>query len=81
MSVDVHVPKMGMSTVEVVVTEVLVSPGDEVEAGQGLVVVEGDKVTFEIAAEVSGVVEEVLVVPEQECNVGDVVVRLGATTR
>jgi pyruvate dehydrogenase E2 component (dihydrolipoamide acetyltransferase) len=77
--VDVHVPKMGMSTVEVVVTEVLVSPGDEVEAGQGLVVVDGDKLTFEISAESGGVVEEVLVVPDQECNVGDVVVRLRQT--
>ncbi len=70
---------MGMSTVEVVVTEVLVSPGDEVEAGQGLVVVDGDKLSFEISAEVGGVVEEVLVVPDQECNVGDVVVRLSQT--
>jgi pyruvate dehydrogenase E2 component (dihydrolipoamide acetyltransferase) len=77
--VDVHVPKMGMSTVEVVVTEVLVSPGDEVQAGQGLVVVDGDKLSFEISAEVGGVVEEVLVVPDQECNVGDVVVRLAQT--
>lgn len=76
---DVHVPKMGMSTVEVVVTEVLVSPGDEVQAGQGLVVVDGDKLSFEISAEVGGVVEEVLVVPDQECNVGDVVVRLAQT--
>jgi pyruvate/2-oxoglutarate dehydrogenase complex dihydrolipoamide acyltransferase (E2) component len=70
---------MGMSTVEVVVTEVLVSPGDEVQAGQGLVVVDGDKLSFEISAEVGGVVEEVLVVPDQECNVGDVVVRLAQT--
>jgi pyruvate/2-oxoglutarate dehydrogenase complex dihydrolipoamide acyltransferase (E2) component len=77
--VDVHVPKLGMSTVEVVVTEVLVSPGDEVEAGQGLVVVDGDKLTFEISAESGGVVEEVLVVADQECNVGDVVVRLRQT--
>jgi pyruvate/2-oxoglutarate dehydrogenase complex dihydrolipoamide acyltransferase (E2) component len=65
-----------MSTVEVIIVDVLVAPGDAVDVGDGLVTVEGDKATFEIQAEVAGVVQEVLVEVDQECNVGDVVVRI-----
>ena len=33
--IDVHIPKAGMSTVEVDVVAVHVAPGDAVEAGDG----------------------------------------------
>ncbi|HEU4701120.1 MAG TPA: biotin/lipoyl-containing protein [Conexibacter sp.] len=74
--IDVHVPKMGMTTVEVGIVAVHVKPGDVVAPGDDLVDVEGDKATFTIEAEVGGTVAEVLVAEGDEREVGDVVVRL-----
>ena len=74
--IDVHVPKMGMTTVEVDVVAVHVKPGDVVKPGDDLVDVEGDKATFTIEAEVAGTVAEVLVAVGDEREVGDVVVRI-----
>lgn len=73
---DVHIPKMGMSTVEVEILTVMVAVGDRVGAGDSVVEVEGDKATFEVEAGVDGIVAEVLVSEGQECEVGDVVVRI-----
>lgn len=73
---DVHIPKMGMSTVEVEVVSVLVSVGQAVAIGDELVEVEGDKATFAIEAEVAGTVAEILVQQGDEREVGDVVVRI-----
>ena len=74
--IEIRVPKMGMSTVEVDVSAVLVSPGDRVEAGQAVVEVEGEKTTLEVEAPSAGVVADVLVAVGDECQVGDVVVLL-----
>jgi pyruvate/2-oxoglutarate dehydrogenase complex dihydrolipoamide acyltransferase (E2) component len=76
---NVHIPKAGMSTVEVDVTAVLVQPGDRVEAGQPLIEVESEKVTFEIEAQVTGVVVEVRVSVGDVREVGEVVVVLDET--
>jgi pyruvate/2-oxoglutarate dehydrogenase complex dihydrolipoamide acyltransferase (E2) component len=73
---DVHIPKMGMSTVEVEITSVLVAVGDTVKVGDELVEVEGDKATFAIEAEVAGTIAEILVAQGDEREVGDVVVRI-----
>ncbi|HEU4702832.1 MAG TPA: biotin/lipoyl-containing protein [Conexibacter sp.] len=73
---DVHIPKMGMSTVEVEIVSVLVAVGDAVKVGDELVEVEGDKATFTIEAEVAGTVAEVLVETGDEREVGDVVARI-----
>lgn len=73
---DVHVPKMGMSTVEVDIREVLVEVGERVQAGEALLEIEGDKATFEVEAPVAGIVAEVLVEDGDERKVGDVVVRI-----
>jgi 2-oxoisovalerate dehydrogenase E2 component (dihydrolipoyl transacylase) len=75
---DVHIPKMGMSTVEVDIVSILVKPGDRVKPGDPLVEVEGEKATFAIEAEVAGVVTEVLVAEGDEATVGDVVLRIQA---
>jgi pyruvate/2-oxoglutarate dehydrogenase complex dihydrolipoamide acyltransferase (E2) component len=74
--IDVHIPKMGMSTVEVDVVAVHVAPGDEVEAQTIVVEVQSEKANFEVEAGHAGVVREVLVSEGDEANVGDVVVRL-----
>ena len=73
---DVHIPKMGMSTVEVDIVGILVKPGDVVAVGDPLVEVEGEKSTFTIESEVDGVVGEILVSEGDEANVGDVVLRI-----
>ncbi len=74
--IDVHIPKGGMSTVEVDVVAVHVSPGDVVEAGTALIEVESEKATFEVEAGHAGVVREVLVQVGDAANVGDVVARV-----
>jgi pyruvate/2-oxoglutarate dehydrogenase complex dihydrolipoamide acyltransferase (E2) component len=74
--IDVQIPKMGMSTVEVEIADVLVAAGDLVAVGDPLVEVEGDKATFTIEAEVPGTVAEVLVAEGDERVVGDIVLRI-----
>ena len=73
---NVQIPKMGMSTVEVDVLRVLVAKGQRVEPGDLLVEIESEKATFEVEAGVAGTVSEILVSAGQECEVGDVVVRI-----
>jgi pyruvate/2-oxoglutarate dehydrogenase complex dihydrolipoamide acyltransferase (E2) component len=73
---DVHIPKMGMSTVEVDIVRVHVAPGDRVEPDTIVVEVQSEKANFEVEAGGAGVVKEVLVAEGDEANVGDVVVRL-----
>ena len=54
------------------IVRVLVKPGEEVEAGRGLLVVEAMKMQNEIRAPKSGVVERVLVSEGQNVNAGEV---------
>ena len=74
--IDVHIPKMGMSTVEVEIVTVMVQVGQRVGADDAVVEIEGDKSSFEVEAGVAGVISEILVSEGQECSVGDVVVRI-----
>jgi pyruvate/2-oxoglutarate dehydrogenase complex dihydrolipoamide acyltransferase (E2) component len=74
--IDVQIPKMGMSTVEVDIVEVKVAPGDRVAADSIVVEVQSEKANFEIEAGTAGIVKEVLVQEGDEAKVGDVVVRL-----
>ena len=53
---------------------VMVSTGDEVEAGDGLIVVEAMKMQNELKAPKSGVVAEVRVEEDDRVNSGDVLV-------
>jgi pyruvate/2-oxoglutarate dehydrogenase complex dihydrolipoamide acyltransferase (E2) component len=57
--IEVRVPKVGMSTVEVEIDRVLVTPGQRVEPTSVIASVAADKVDFDIEAGVSGVIEEV----------------------
>jgi pyruvate/2-oxoglutarate dehydrogenase complex dihydrolipoamide acyltransferase (E2) component len=74
--IDVQIPKMGMSTVEVDIVRVLVTPGQRVSATDIVVEIESEKANYEIEAGAAGVVGEVLVTEGQEAKVGDVVVRI-----
>ncbi len=73
---DVQIPKLGMSTVEVGITAVLVKVGDRVEPSTIVVEVESEKATVEIEAGSTGTVVEILVAEGDDANVGDVLVRL-----
>ena len=74
--IDVHIPKMGMSTVEVQIGTVMVAVGQRVGAADPVIEIEGDKSSFEVEAGVAGVVAEILVTEGQECEVGDVLLRI-----
>ena len=54
MSTQIRVPDIGVDKAEVI--ELLVQPGDSVEAEQGLVMVESDKASMEIPAPFAGTV-------------------------
>jgi pyruvate/2-oxoglutarate dehydrogenase complex dihydrolipoamide acyltransferase (E2) component len=74
--IDVHIPKFGMSTVEVDVTEVLVTPGDRVQVGTPLITIETEKAQAVIESEHVGTVVEVLVKVDEVYEVGDVFCRV-----
>lgn len=54
MRAEVRVPKMGMDTTEVTVSNWLVKVGDAVKVGTPLVELESEKVTFVLDSEVEG---------------------------
>ena len=74
--IEVRVPKVGMSTVEVEIDQVLVAPGQRVESGTVIASVAADKVDFEVESEVGGVVEEILVGEGTITEVGMVIARI-----
>lgn len=74
--IDVQIPKMGMSTVEVDIVKVHVAPGDRVEPQTIVVEVQSEKANYEIEAGTVGTVAEVLVAEGDEATIGDVVVRI-----
>jgi 2-oxoglutarate dehydrogenase E2 component (dihydrolipoamide succinyltransferase) len=76
---DVHIPKAGMSTVEVEVLEILVEVGEEVSRDTVVAMVEGDKAEFGVEAGVDGVVAEVLLNDGDEAEIGDVIMRIDGT--
>ncbi|MEL0066070.1 MAG: dihydrolipoyllysine-residue acetyltransferase [Gammaproteobacteria bacterium] len=69
------VPDVGDAQ-EVVVVEILVTPGDAVAEGDSLVVLESDKASMEIPADAEGVVQQVLVQEGDEVKEGDPLVTL-----
>jgi pyruvate/2-oxoglutarate dehydrogenase complex dihydrolipoamide acyltransferase (E2) component len=73
---EIHVPKFGMSTVEVEVLEVFVAVGQTVAVGDPIVELETDKVTSTVESEVAGTVTEVLAEVGATLEVGDVLCRL-----
>lgn len=74
--IDVHIPKFGMSTVEVDVTDIMIQPGDRVAVGDPLVQIETEKALNVIESEHAGVVAEVLVKMDGTYEVGDLICRI-----
>jgi len=74
-AVEVKVPDIG-DFKDVAVIEVLVKPGDTVQAEQSLITVESDKASMEIPSSAAGVVKEVKVNVGDKVNEGSLVVIL-----
>ncbi len=69
-SKTIKLPDVGdFSDIEII--EVLVAEGDEVEAEQGLIVLESDKATMEIPSPEAGTIEKVVVSVGDRVNEGD----------
>ncbi|MCL6509283.1 MAG: hypothetical protein K6U78_01200 [Anaerolineae bacterium] len=73
---DVVMPALGATGGDVTIQEWLVEPGQRVEAGMPLVVVETDKATVEVEAFRAGYVRELLAKPGDAVAIGAVVARL-----
>ncbi|MHB8590039.1 MAG: lipoyl domain-containing protein [Candidatus Dormibacteraceae bacterium] len=73
---EIRIPKMGMSTVEVDISEVYVQNGQEVAPGDPLVRLEAEKASFDLQAETSGTVRDLAVAEGDVRNVGDVICRI-----
>ena len=78
MAIEIHVPQLGESISEATVARWMKAPGDAVEADEPLVELETDKVTVEVPAPRSGVLEEILAGEGDEVEVGAVLGRMAA---
>jgi dihydrolipoamide dehydrogenase len=75
--VDIKVPDIGeFKDVEII--ELLVKPGDSIEAGQSLITVESDKASMEIPSSHAGVVRELKVAIGGKVSEGSLVLTLDA---
>ena len=75
MTKEIHVPDIGdFEDVEVI--EVLVAPGDSIQAEDSLISVESDKATMEIPAPEAGVVKEVKVAVGDKVSEGSLILLL-----
>jgi len=68
----IRVPKMGPTTVEVEVMELLVSEGQPIAEGDPVAEVETEKTTVTIEATAAGIVTEILVAVGDICQIGEV---------
>jgi pyruvate dehydrogenase E2 component (dihydrolipoamide acetyltransferase) len=79
MAHEVLMPKLGLTMTEGAVSEWKVKPGDALRAGAVILVVETDKVAFDVEAEVDGVLLDIAVAEGQTVPVGTPLARIGAT--
>lgn len=73
MAVELKIPAVGESITEVEVGEWLKSEGERAEKDENLVVIESEKVTFELPAPVAGTVTKVLKHKGEVAAVGEVI--------
>lgn len=68
---EFRLPKLGMSILEGTVTEWLVSEGDAIGEGQGIVMVEMDKAETELPAPIAGTVVSIAATAGDVVEVGE----------
>src|ERR671918_748454 len=73
MAVELKIPAVGESISEVEIGEWLKSEGDRAEKDDDLVVIETEKVTFELSAPVSGTLTKVIKQKGDAASVGEVI--------
>jgi 2-oxoglutarate dehydrogenase E2 component (dihydrolipoamide succinyltransferase) len=76
--VPVLLPKWGMNMVEATLVGWKKSVGDHVREGEAIASVMTDKVEAEVVAPVSGVLTDILVLPDQDANVGATLAKIQA---
>jgi len=79
MAHEVRMPKLGLTMTEGSVSHWSAKPGDVVRAGEVLLVVETDKVAFDVEAEVGGVLLDIAVVEGETVPVGTPLARIGGS--
>lgn len=75
MAVDVVIPKLGMTMEKAKVGEWKAAEGDSVEAGQVILVIETEKVSYDIEARQAGLLH-IIAAPGEEIPVGELVGQL-----
>lgn len=70
---EIRIPKSGMSTVEVDITELFVEVGQSVAIGDSIADIDTEKVTMTLEADVAGTVTQILVAAGDSREVGDVI--------
>ena len=80
MKLTVKVPKLGLTTEKVTVSEWVKSPGSDVAKGEIIVIVEADKATVDVEAPMSGRLVEQLAEVGTELAIGDPLATLEVTT-
>jgi len=76
MAYDVVMPQLGMTMTEGTVVAWLKEPGDPVERGEPLFVVQTDKVDMDVEATAAGKLQEILLEPGNVVAVGTVIARI-----
>ena len=72
----IHLPDLGEGIESAEVSEVVVGPGDTITAEDTILVLESDKASMEIPAEVNGTVIEILVAPGDEVKTGQLLIKV-----
>ena len=71
--IPIYMPKFGMTMEEGLIVEWLVAEGDSVAEGDGLVLIETEKVSTEIEAPAGGIVVELTCAVDDEVPVGQII--------
>ncbi|QJD59026.1 dihydrolipoyllysine-residue acetyltransferase [Pseudomonas sp. gcc21] len=71
---EVQVPDIGDGKAKII--EIMVSPGDSVEAEQSLLVLESDKASMEIPAPFAGVIDSIEAKMDQDVQTGDLILHM-----
>jgi pyruvate/2-oxoglutarate dehydrogenase complex dihydrolipoamide acyltransferase (E2) component len=69
---EARIPKVGMSTLDVEVTEILVTVGQVVAVGDIMITVAADKIDLDVEALVAGTVSDIVVEVGEVIDVGQV---------
>jgi pyruvate/2-oxoglutarate dehydrogenase complex dihydrolipoamide acyltransferase (E2) component len=75
-SVEVRIPKWGLSIESMEIVEWLKGVGDSVTEGEAICEVATDKANSDIEAPATGTLTEVIAQPGTQCAVGDVIAML-----